>query len=503
MHKTDYRTYDGTLNNLENRWLGSSYSQFFRLGYADYADRIAQPAVRGETNPNPRLISNRVCRENYIKFNANGLTDYIWAWGQFLHHEIECTGISNSEHWNIPVLRGDPKFPHGGLIEFVRSGFDQNTGSSPENPREQLNLVSSFIDGSNIYGSNDTHARYLRCHEGNGKLLTSSHKHGMLLPLERSRKQASRFITGDHRANQNAILSSLHTLFVLEHNRLCDELHILYPGIRGQDEQLYQLSRAMVVGMMQRISYEEFLPILLGRDALPDYQGYCAETIPTISNFFTSACFRVAHSMFSSMIPLGNNGHTIALGKLYYNSQILVENGIEPILSGLYQQTMREVDGQLVDDARNYMLTGMGDEKLIDLAALNIQRGRDFGLPDFNSCRKIMGLTPHEDFQSLSSNTWLSNQLEKLYGTIDSVDPWIGSLVEDHIDGANVGEFTHKVLVDQFQRLRDGDRFWHQVDPIFSEKPELLWIVQNTRLADVIRRNTGLQHIPDTLFVRR
>ena len=79
MHKTDYRTYDGTLNNLENRWLGSSYSQFFRLGYADYADRIAQPAVRGETNPNPRLISNRVCRENYIKFNANGLTDYIWT----------------------------------------------------------------------------------------------------------------------------------------------------------------------------------------------------------------------------------------------------------------------------------------------------------------------------------------------------------------------------------------------------------------------------------------
>lgn len=499
-----YRSHDGTYNNLTNVTQGCANSQLRRIAPADYADHISQPAVRGNVNPNPRIVSNKVCRENYVKFNSKHLTDFMWAWSQFIHNEIEMTSNGMpAEPWNIPVHRGDPALPKGGTIEYCRSAYDLSTGSAVDKPRQQINLISSYIDGTNVYGFDYQRARTLRLNDGSGKLKTSQNQNGYLLPMDRNctDENLSIFITGDTRANDNAVLSSLHTLFVREHNRLCEDLLYYYPSISGHDETIYQLARAMVVGMIQAITYNEYLPALLGNNALPEYWGYRETTDATISNIFSTVCSPVVLTMFSDVVPFGRNGKTIALKKLYRNSKILIENGIEPLLDGLYRQTMREVDGQIVDDARNF-LYGPDNGRMVDIAALNVQRGRDHGLPDLNTCRRAVGLEGHHSFESITSNAHLAKQLEATYGDVNAVDPWVGGLVEDHVNNAAVGEFVYTVYVDQFARLRDGDRFWYQVDPLFHDKPELQWTVSNTRLADVIRRNTLLDDIPDRMFTR-
>ena len=134
----------------------------------------------------------------------------------------------------------------------------------------------------------------------------------------------------------------------------------------------------------------------------------------------------------------------------------------------------------------------------LDLAALNIQRGRDHGLADYNMARRTMGLPAVRSFADITSSIGVQERLEYLYGSVDNIDPWIGGLAEDHLPDASVGELIADVMVDQFTRLRDGDRFFYRFDDAFSadEIAEL----EATTLADVIRRNTGITDIPDNVF---
>ena len=110
------------------------------------------------------------------------------------------------------------------------------------------------------------------------------------------------FVAGDHRSTENPLLSSLQTLLVREHNRICDQLSCQQPGL--SDERLYQKARVKVMGLLQHITYNEFLPAVLGDDALTDYKGYDAEVNPGIFNEFAAA-YRFGHSMISTPWPNG------------------------------------------------------------------------------------------------------------------------------------------------------------------------------------------------------
>src|SRR5262249_40203253 len=160
---------------------------------------------------------------------------------------------------------------------FTRSSFDPATGTSQDDPRQQINRITAFIDGSQIYGSDAARAAALRTFVG-GRLKTSA---GDLLPLNTmglandnpmGLPATSLYAAGDVRANENIELTSLQTLFVREHNRLAGQLAASHPG--WSDEQIYQQARRLVVGELQAITYNEWLPALLGPGALRPYQGY-------------------------------------------------------------------------------------------------------------------------------------------------------------------------------------------------------------------------------------
>ncbi len=349
-----------------------------------------------------------------------------------------------------------------------------------------------------------TRAQGLRTLDGTGRLKTSA---GGLLPfntvgLPNAGEGPGYFVAGDVRANEQVGLTALHAVFVREHNRLANEIRAQSPGLPG--DEVYQRARAIVGAEMQVITYNEFLPILLGRDALQPYEGFRLDINPSISNLFASAAFRLGHSMLNSRIlRLDARGREIQAGHLslrdafFSPDRVIYEGGVEPILRGLAAQPSENIDVYVVDGLRNFLFGEPGTGGL-DLASLNIQRGRDHGLPDYNSVRKSMGLEPVTTFPQINSSREIQYRLQYAYGNVDSIDVWVGCLAEDHIEGTLVGELTRAILVDQFERLRDGDRFWYR--RIFSGSR--LTELEATTLSMVIRRNTEISgELPTNVFL--
>ena len=154
----------------------------------------------------------------------------------------------------------------------------------------------------------------------------------------------------------------------------------------------------------------------------------------------------------------------------------------------------------VVDEVRN-LLFGEPGVRGTDLAALNIQRTRDHGLASYNLVRQAYGLEPVGTFADVSSDPGAQATLEDIYKQVDRLELWTTGLAENHVEGAMVGETFHAIIAEQFARLRDGDRFWFENDPYFVANPGLLDELRATTLADIIRRNTGIDdEIPDDVF---
>ena len=91
----------------------------------------------------------------------------------------------------------------------------------------------------------------------------------------------------------------------------------------------------------------------------------------------------------------------------------------------------------------------------------SIRRGRDHGLADYNTVREAYALPRVTNFDQITSNVELRGKLQALYGSVDNIDLWVGGLAEDHVPGGSVGETVRAIISDQFERLRDGDRFFY------------------------------------------
>jgi hypothetical protein len=496
---TEYRSITGEGNNEEEPDWGKAGIPVLRYVGYDYADGISAPS--GEDRSSAREISNTVLAQTESIPNATGVSDLFWVWGQFIDHDIDLFGAPETiEHFDIVVPIGDiffdPESTGMEVIPFERSGYDPTPAPSPAHPREQVNDITAFLDASMVYGSDPIRAAYLR--DEGGKLKVSE---GDYLPLNDGSLPnagpggSTGPIAGDVRASENVALLSLHTIFVREHNRLVDEIAEAHPEYDG--ERLYQEAKAILEAKIQVITYKEFLPLLLGPDTLEQYQGYNDEIDPGIANVFATAAYRVGHTMLSAeLLRLEEDGDASSFGALalrdaFFNPDALtVEGGVEPLLRGLAEQLAQEVDPYIIDDVRNFLF-GQPSDGGFDLASLNIQRGRDHGLPSYNETRIAYGLAPVADFSEITSNLDIQAKLEAAYGSVDNIDVFVGGLAEDHVDGGMVGSLFSVILVDQFERIRDGDRFWYENR--FSG--EALEQIELVTLADIIKLNSDIDYL--------
>ncbi|MEC7583282.1 MAG: peroxidase family protein, partial [Planctomycetota bacterium] len=293
-----FRSIDGSGNNPLHPEMGAANTPLVRLMGLAYEDGKSSPRMTGM--PSARQVSNLIAAQFSSIRNEERASDMTWQWGQFLDHDIDLTeGAHPAERLDIPVPIGDPMFDpfHSGtqIIPLTRSKYSVDEAGV----RQQMNGITAWIDGSNIYGSDQARANALRTLDGTGKLRVSP---GNLLPfntdglLNAGGPNPGLFLAGDIRANEQSGLVAMHTLFVREHNYWAEQLASL--GFSGNDT--YELARWVVIAEIQAITYEEFLPVILGDDALPDYPGYDPTVDANISNVFSTVGYRFGHSMLSS-----------------------------------------------------------------------------------------------------------------------------------------------------------------------------------------------------------
>ena len=509
--RAEDRSFDGTGNNLMHPTLGVAGAQVERIQYQPAYANSFGAMLTDQQRPNARTLSNALSAQSVRMPNARGLSDYIWIWGQFLDHDISLSTTSHGAAVNgsyaIATGPGDPLGPNP--IAFTRSNF------VIDGARQQVNEVTSFIDGSQVYGSDGARASALRA--AGGKLLTSVNN---LLPYNTggwtNQNQGPTpanqlFLAGDVRANENLALTSLQTVFMREHNRLVDKIAVQQPGLN--DEQRYQLARKLVGAEIQAITYREFLPALLG-SAAPTAQGYSYSPgeVASVTNSFAHSAFRFGHSTLpNEVIRADASGVAIGsltLGSISSNPNLLTNNPglLNELLRGGATQAAEEVDLKIVNAVRNIMFGPPGAGGT-DLAALDIQRGRDHGLPDYNELRFSYDLSDFTSISQIPATSNVRNALQAAYGDIDNIDSFIGGLAENHLPGSSVGPLFSKIIAEQFVRTRDGDRLFYRgnaaglyANGTINASIASLVNLNTIRLSDIIELNTGLASLQDNVF---
>ena len=245
------RAFDGRRNNTDNPAWGSAGISLLKKAADAYADGVSSPT---EGRPNARTISNLVFAQEESVTHALRGSDLVWQWGQFIDHDITLSPDNLDEAFSIAVPSGNSVFDPDGTgemtIELHRSASDASTGTGSDNPRRQVNALTAFVDGSQVYGSDRARAGALRTNDGTGKLNTSGD--GKFLPYNTGKDSTTRagrtartcFVAGDLRVNEQIGLIAMHTLFVREHNRLADLIAAENPDLSG--DEIYELARKIV-----------------------------------------------------------------------------------------------------------------------------------------------------------------------------------------------------------------------------------------------------------------
>src|SRR5215468_9086736 len=308
------RTLDGSGDNATHPTWGEAGTQFPRVAAANYVGN-GQMA----TGPSPRYISNRIFNDvGQNLFSENDISQWGWAWGQFIDHDMDLRNETPAEAANMPYDKHDKLegFSNDvGSIAFSRTPAAPGTGTT--SPRQQINTISSFIDGSQVYGVSSSRLDWLRDGTAPNNAATLMLPGGYL-PRATARDDAdttppmdlmgqlvgaptTAVEAGDVRANENVALTAIQTLFAREHNRI---VGLLPNSLSAEDK--FQIARRVVGAEIQYITYNEFLPTLgVGLDR---YRGYQPTVDPSISNEFAVVGYR-AHSMvhgeFEPTVPAG------------------------------------------------------------------------------------------------------------------------------------------------------------------------------------------------------
>lgn len=425
-------------------------------------------------------------------------------------------------------------------MPFLRSRYDQRTGLSPNNPRQQLNEISAWLDGGLTYGPNKAWADALRTFKDG--LLASMNdtdedewyvpaRNDIKLPmanppppLHHELKPINRFYRlGNPRGNENPFLLTFGILWFRYHNLKARQFK--EQNSDWSDERLFNEARKWTIAVHQKIVVYDWLPAWLGETALPEYK-YNPGLNPGIMHVFQSAAMRFGHTLVvpgvyiqfangSRSLPeeltVGDNGHIKALrtcNTYWVGTDIITKStgiDIDDLLRGMGNQLAEGEDMIITPDLRGDVF-GPLEFSRRDLMAINIQRGRDHGLPDYNTARKEFGLDPIEEFSEINpalyaADPTLFERLSKLYnGSVDNLDIWPAGMLETRGQYLSVGEnpgpgpLFSAIILDQFTRIRNGDRFWYEnrkINGLFTE--EEIEEINNISLLDVILAVTDIK----------
>ncbi|XP_044765941.1 dual oxidase 1-like [Coccinella septempunctata] len=541
----EYEGYDGFYNNLARPDSGAIDKPLLRRWPADYEDGTYLPS--GRNRPNPLELSEKLLKGDIGTHSRTGKNALLVFFGQQVVEEIldAQRPACPPEYFNIniPKWHSYTKVPGHTELPLLRTRYDQRTGLNPNNPRQQLNEITPYIDGGLFYGITKQWSDSLRMDE-NGNIhpngsLASSHDglfpayntqrlpmanppppfHHKLFITQHETAEVSRFFKlGNPRGNENAFLLTFGIMWFRWHNYIAETIKKLQPD--WSSEEIFNEARKWVIATQQHIIVDEWLPALLNKK-LPRYKEYDPSINPQIDQFFQAAAFRFGHTLVTPGVYLRDyirkgckhrfntwKNAAVRTCNIFWRPQdpILTpeaENSkdfvdIDRLLMGMSVQLCEEEDHKIIEDLRGNVF-GPLEFPRRDLMAINIQRGRDHGLPGFNAARKAFGLAPvnFSHFQHLPST--IQKELTTLYNSPDDVDVWVGGILETR-DGP--GELFETIILDQFRRIRDGDRFWfeNKENGMFSQ--EDIARIRELKVYDIIMAVTKMdaEDVPEFPF---
>uniref|UniRef100_A0A8C6UR87 Myeloid-specific peroxidase n=1 Tax=Neogobius melanostomus TaxID=47308 RepID=A0A8C6UR87_9GOBI len=541
-----YRTATSVCNNLQNPRLGASNTPFTRWLSSEYDDGISQP--KGWNNrtlnnfllPLVRQVSNNILATTDAGVvNDTEYTHMVTLFGQWNDHDLTFTpfspstrsfsnGINCDESCErtepcipIPIPPGDPRLPTGkdSCIPVFRS--------APAQKREQINALTAFLDLGQVYGSEEKLALSLRDTNSDTGLMRVNTQfrdnNRELLPFTKvemntcaTRKRVTNdtnatevpcFIAGDFRVDENIALTSLHTLFVREHNRVARALKRINP--QWYSETLYQES-----ARSWEHTLKDYLPHIVGPDTmrslLGPYPGYNPRVDPSISNVFATAAYRFAHLAIQPRLARLDANYrenaqfpSVSLYRSFLTPwRIVFEGGIDPLIRGLISRPAKlNTQDHMMVDALRERLFQFVQHLALDLGSLNMARGRDHGLPGYNAWRRFCGLSAPRNQAELAqvmNNTQLARQLLQLYGTPENIDVWLGGVAEPFVREGRVGPLFACLIANQFKNIRQGDRLWYENTGVFTTSQRIA--LSRVTLSRVICDNTGITQVPQDAF---
>ncbi|KOX68884.1 Peroxidasin [Melipona quadrifasciata] len=505
-----YRTLSGHCNNLRNPNLGKSLTTFARLLPPVYEDGVSKPrstSVTGIPLPNPRVISTVIHPD--ISNLHNRYTLMVMQFAQFLDHDLTMTPIHKGFAESIPSCRscdsprtvhpechpfpvppGDHYYPTVNVTSGARMCFPSMRslpGQQHLGPREQINQNTGFLDASVIYGENTCICNILRGFNGRMNSTQNPHRGGKdLLPQspthpECKAKSGYCFIGGDGRASEQPALTVMHTMWIREHNRIVESLRQLNPHWDG--EKLFQQSRRIISAMLQHITYNEFLPRILGWNAVTLYglkllpQGYYKEYSPTcnpsVLTEFATAAYRIGHSLLRPHLPRMDRNYqnmepSILLRDGFFDPDMLYQKSMmDEMTRGLIATPMETLDQFITGEVTNHLFEIRGiPYSGVDLIALNIHRARDHGIPSYNNYRALCNLKRATTFEDLSREMApeVIARMKRIYASVDDIDLFPGGMSERPLQGGLVGPTFACIIAIQFRQSRKCDRFWYETD---------------------------------------
>ncbi|BFZ08690.1 hypothetical protein BsWGS_11729 [Bradybaena similaris] len=545
-----YRQIDGRCNHGSN--LGATGLPVKRYLKAHYQDRFGenQPrvySVTGDLLPSPRMVSWKLHPD---QTGHDDNTMLVMQMGQFIDHDItnaptltgtnlsiKCCGVPPEERlpdcFPIHIPAGDPVFKD--CMEFFRSTPAMDKDGDIIYPREQTNSLTSFIDGSSVYGSDPKTYRRIRSENGTGVFLNTRLVNGReRLPLHPDLGPASCVasntsesycqLAGDMRVNEQPGLGSIHLLFHLHHNRI---VRLLVAGIlqrRGQPvsaagiakfiqeltdtmkEKIFQETRKILGGIIQKITYCDWLPMILGPELINKFKLGCTrrsrynpELDPRVANSFLSAALRFGHTL----IP---NVYNFGVKKVHLKDTFNIPDAsiryYDNIIKCLIQEGSEEAYDRYISSAVSQHLfeSTRGHKDALDLIAVNIQRGRDHGIPAYLYWREYYGL---RRIHSLDEFGEAGTAMKKVYRDIRDVDLFPGGLLEPSLPGGVVGETFGHILANQFADLKFADKYFflHQKAPQGFLAAQVKAILSVT-MSSIICANSAVDHVqPHPFFM--
>ncbi|XP_053407483.1 peroxidasin homolog pxn-2-like [Mercenaria mercenaria] len=533
---TEYRTYTGMCNNLENFSWGMAGIQHLRLldnAYDNGRWNARADSVTG-TNRNPvalptsRSVSNAVHTTSETKAdNDVGVSLALFYFMQFIDHDIvktpegtvrdtiDCCG-SDTRAFCMPIVieesDNDDHFETGYCMDARRSFtvLDCDDDSGFQN---QINDITAYIDASMIYGSSEDEADTLRSNVG-GYLKTSTADFMPEaadpddLPCDVDDPSFC-FEAGDTRANVHPGLTTYHTIFVREHNRIAKYLGAINDD--WSDERIFQETRKIVAAEIQHVTFSEMLPAVLDTDTVSAYGLYDTYSYNSTQDASIIQAFSLAYR-YHNMMPATLH-MTEADGSSYINTgshnqedafespSFLFEHnykGVDQISLGFAFNSCPYANRLMNDAARNLLfLDDNGDS--FDLATLNIERGREWGTPAYTEYRSLCGVgdvTDWDDLQSTHTDDVIA-ALQSVYDDPRDIDLWTGVVTETTVGTSISGPTQSCLVAKQFANLKYGDRFWYE-STVFSA--DQLTEIKKVTLSRILCDNLDISKMPEEIF---